>query len=780
MKKLNVLTLILLVFLMLCSCGIMPGNNIDETATYSGSDNVDYGDDIRHPPLYGTSLNNSYTDNSKILSSKDGKIQIKVGISNVYAKAEYGFVVFVDGVSIPFRINENNEEKKMHIIAMEENEKDRLVTVELSDKYFPANTDVYVSISTILNPDFMIKSSDYINYLPHHALAAYNFYIVRKDEGEAPSVSVSDDIAAVYPLPEEINSMYEQRKGTPEDPNAESPDAELSNSLDNTTVFLLRTTDNFTKLESGFACEKGKDFNGKIACIGKDGSFRLSLYINHKAVPAFDGCEYVDIITERDELKVIDVSLSKDILIGFEEYNSIYLIAVPLNPTMDDEIEYVRPIKTTSQVFFLSEDAQKVNEFLENFGYLYEEDSVTENPEDIIEVTTVPDKIYAISTQENINATTKYSEETSEPGTLMSVSTTQEKAVETTKTVIEETSDIPVSTTEPSTVGLTQEKSTTYPQNTNETDSDLSESYSTEFIRDVWSFQNGAVLVQCKDWSIHIYDTETETIKKDSVTGGYDVKKLDNGIAVINTYDFSFKIYDCNLKLINQGKLPYSFGDEVAFTISSDGKSIIYCVNEGSKGNNVYISSIDLNSKKSVRKLSESSAVGDLVWIDEFLSFDGEKALFYGSYIQNIVADGFLEQNNCFGIINSNGAVKKQNDTAGYNSYMAKGENMLIVDIAETDGKVGLWSLNTGYKQISLKNFQESYGAFASENCKYIATQAYSSSDNKLTVRIYDYSTMTLLYNQTFTSSGRLDMDFSESDSFAYIVNGNKIVKVCL
>ena len=126
------------------------------------------------------------------------------------------------------------------------------------------------------------------------------------------------------------------------------------------------------------------------------------------------------------------------------------------------------------------------------------------------------------------------------------------------------------------------------------------------------------------------------------------------------------------------------------------------------------------------------------------------------------------------------GAVKKQNDTTGYNSYMAKGKNMLIVDIAEMDGKVELWSLNTGNKKISLKNSEESYGAFVSENCKYIGTQTYSSSGNKLIVKIYDYSTMALLYNKTFSVSGRLDMDFNESDSCAYIVNGNNIIEVNL
>ncbi len=763
MKKINIITVFLLVFLLFCSCDNIVSNN-DENDTNNYSDIVDVNNDIRNPALYGTSLNNSYTDNSNVLLSKDGRIQITVGISNEYTKAEYGFVVFIDGIRVPFLTNEYNEEKMLHIIEMEEKEQDRVITIEFAEAYIPVNADAYVSIATMLNPNFMIKSSDYINFLPHHALAAYNFYIVRKETGETPITAVSNNITAVYPLPEEINSMYMQKKGTPDDPYGESADAEWGNSLDNTTVFLLRTTENFQNSESCFASEKGKDFKGKIACIGKSGSFRLSLYINHEIVPAFDGCEYVDINTQRDILKIIDINLTKEVLAGFDEYNCIYLIAVPLNPSMK-ESDYVRPIKTTTQVLFLSEDADKVNEILNTYGYLSNENNLTEITQDIIETTTVDASTSEPVSQEKSNQITQ---EVIEETTDIQIITT------------EQTSDIPTLTPDTTTAQTTQEESTTSPQNTNPSYSDSSDSYSTEFIRDVWSFNNGAMLVQCKDWSIHIYDINAGIIKTDSITGGYNVKKLDNGIAVINTFDFSFKVYDCNLKLINQGKLPYSFGDEVAFTISSDGKSIIYCVNEGNKGINVYISSTAFNTKQLVCTLSESSAEGDLVWIDEFLSFDGEKALFYGAYIQNVAADGCLERNSCFGIINSSGTVKKQNDTTGYNSYMAKGKNMLIVDIAEMDGRVELWSLNTGNKKISLKNSEESYGAFVSENCKYIATQTYSSSGNKLIVKIYDYSTMALLYNKTFSASGRLDMDFNESDSCAYIVNGNNIIEVNL
>lgn len=86
---------------------------------------MDMEDNNRNPSLYGTSLNNSLTDNRKNICSKNGQVEILVGINNEYSKAEYGFAVFVNGVRIPFSINEDDNEKMLHVISMEEEERNR-------------------------------------------------------------------------------------------------------------------------------------------------------------------------------------------------------------------------------------------------------------------------------------------------------------------------------------------------------------------------------------------------------------------------------------------------------------------------------------------------------------------------------------------------------------------------------------------------------------------------------------------------------------------------------
>lgn len=755
MKKVNIIILTLIIILSFCACG-----NSSKEEKEKANTNNDYLETVntaannRNPALYGTSLNNSYTDNKEVIYSKDGEIEIKVGISNEYTKAEYGFIVFVDGIRVPFALNENEEEKMLHIIEMDSEERDRVLTVKLSDEYLPANSDANVSIATILNPNFMIKSTEYISFLPHHALAAYNFYTVRKESGETPAVSVADKVSAVYELPEKINSMYMQKEGSPDDPFGKGENVEYSNSLDDTTEFLFSSTDNFENMESCFACEKGKDFNIKIACIGKSGLFRLSLYINNELVSGFNGCDYFDIETERDELKVIDVSLDKDILANLDEYNCIYLIAVPLDPSME-ESDYVRPLKTTSKMLFLSDDVEKVNEILQNYGSLKNTENTATSSESSTDAETTKKPV---TTTEKVVTTTENPVTTTEKAvtTTENPVTTTEKAVTTTEKTVE-----------------TTHKKTDQSKNNNS-------SYSTDAIRDVWSFENGAVLVQCKDWTIHVYDPKNKVIEYNGIPGGPEVKKLDNGIALVDSFDFNFRIYDCELNLIKEGKLPYYEGDEVAFTISSDGKKLIYCVNEGAKGNYIYTNNVSLNSKKLVCKLPDYSEKGKLVWIDEFSSFDGEKALFYGSYTQKVSSGGQIELGNCYGIISTNGTVNKQNDDSQFKSWQAKGKNLVVADSAEMDGKVELWSLTKGSKKISLKTVDESYGASVSENCKYLATQSCSSDNSKITVKIYDYSTMTLLYSQSFKSAGRLDIDFVESESCAYIANKNTIIKVNL
>lgn len=344
--------------------------------------------------------------------------------------------------------------------------------------------------------------------------------------------------------------MYMNRIGTEDDPNGTSENAEYSNSLDNTAEFLFSFVEDFTKLESCYACKKNEDLELKIACIGKSGKYRLSLYINNELVSAFDECAYFDVEIERDKMKVIDAKVDSSVLEVLDEFNSIYLIAVPMEPSLDESL-YIRPLKTTTRLLFVSDDEEKVNDVLTKYGYMGSED------------------------EENI------AETTAETAVETTIEATKEEVTETTK---KET------TTQKETTTKSSETVSNVPTTAETTTkSKSSESTLSQTIRDVWAFEDDTVMVQLNNGEVHLYNSERGTISSKGIMAGYDsVQKLNNGIAVTDDFELTFEIYDCDLNLIAEGQLPYDgMESEVTFAISNDGKSIIYVVNEGKKGKNV-------------------------------------------------------------------------------------------------------------------------------------------------------------------------------------------------
>lgn len=722
MNKIYKLAALLLSILLLGACGnkaTLP----EESGEFDISDIINSSEGSPDSALYGTTLNNALTNNKETLYSENGKIEIAVGLSNEFSAAQYGFIVFVDGIRVPFTVKEieNCNESLMHIISMKKGEKDRVITVSFSDEYFAAERDCYVSIATVLNPNYLIKSTDYISFLPHHALAAYNFYKVRKTNGDSPFFSVSRN-HTVYTLPESINALYEQTKGTESDPYGKSPLAEKTNSLDNTSEFILSSNNNFEAYTSCFACEKSTDFTLNIGCLGKSDSYRLSLYVNNELVPAFDGCLYCDITTERNKLKVIEAKISAESLKNYDEFNSLYLIAVPLNPSLDEN-DYTRPLKAASKLLYISENAEKVNELNEKYGS-------PEPSEEYSEVTGIS------------KASSKT--ETSKTGSYSTQSETKANAAQA------------------------QTAATEYPLKN---------------ARGIWAFDNGTVLVQCRDWTIRVFDPETGTLTDKKINGGYDVKKLTDGLALIDSFNFSFKIYNTELKLLSEGEYPYNVmsGDEGALTVSNDGKSVIYEIKKsGSTVKNIYIDSIPTGSATKICTLTSSPSLGEVGFIDEFHSFDGKNALFTGAYAKKVTSNGDITYSTCHGTISKSGVITKWDSPSDFNTSNTFGNTLFVTDIGEFDGKVDMINLYSGKSTVTFNEACESYSATASQNLKYIASQSRLSGSNAIMLKIYEYSTMKVLYEKTISAAGRLPIDFCEKDSCAYILTNEKIIKVNL
>ena len=698
---------------------------------------------------YSTSLN-SITKNNEPIDCSQDFVTLDFGITNGDLPAEYGFILFIDGVRKPFTTNEHASMETMQIIKMESNEDDRRISVTFPSNIIPTGRPVYANVATILNPNYKLKSTEYISFLPHHSLAAYTFYQLERTGDEIESPRISDKIDSVKKLPTEIESNYNGKIGSAEDPFAEDPSVPTVNSLDTNNFFEFATNGVFDGLFSYFTSETSKDLEVQLACLGINNSFRLSFYINHKLVPAFNGSDYCDVDTERDKLKIVNITVPSAMLAQLDEISHAYLIAVPLEPSLKEE-DYDRPQKTNTNLLYIS-SSKKIKEFKD---YL-------ENVEDEPIVTSAPVK--------------------------SDVSESKKQSTVSSSSVTTITSSLATTTT-------------TRNNNDTQTSVDKTVSSSTnkikENILEILAYENNSVLIRLSDGKLYQYDVDNNKIGSktvsvsetiDSIFGGKAqknarIQKIDNGFALYFRISGKYEIYNTNFEKIDGGKLPFSNDDEVEVCFSNNGKRIVYCVNEGAKAT-VYSNNLKMNDRKKILSLGNDKTMGAVVWLDEIVAYNENFLLFYGSYNHSVKSDSTTRKS-CFGSISASGNILKQNDLND-NTYNYTGNHLVVTDNSAplgraTDGTVEYWDVKTGKKSsFSFQKGNESRWATVSSGGKYIASQELNDTSNKLVLRIYSVSSKKLLFSKEFSSSAPLPMDFCENGKFAVVANNKNIEKITL
>ena len=307
------------------------------------------------------------TDNKKPIVCNGKTVQFEVSLENGQMPIEYGFIVFVDGIRVPFSTNEKETQQQMHYIKFGTDEKKNLKISILAEN-IPDNKNVQVSIGTIIEPDFKIENTNYINYFPNHSFAPFATYNVVKSKDNTIKCKLKTSISNKYSsgdLTEEIESRYLQSNLNIDGTTSNKPQ---KNNLDVTNFFELRR-DEFTDVESMVTTEKNNGLDMKIYCVGEDNTYRISLYINHQLVPAFEGKDYAQVDVKRNEIKTVNVQISSDYIKSLDTYNHIYFIAVPLNQDVTD-VDGERPKKSATNVLYVDtkENVSKVDESFDKKG----------------------------------------------------------------------------------------------------------------------------------------------------------------------------------------------------------------------------------------------------------------------------------------------------------------------------------------------------------------------------------------------------------------------------
>lgn len=246
-------------------------------------------------------------------------------------KADFGLILFVDGVSQPYKIRQNgatSEEQFMHKFSLANNEKEEFdivfspVTVKNGER-------VSVIPATILKPDFIPENEDKPNYGIYHSLAANTPNEIYFKSGSVNSRELRG--YSNYSLDDIPETLKDNGNAV-----SVSDDAD---GLDKMTVVELLPEDeekNVIYANNGKAKFKLRMYGGPEL------TYNTTVFVNHKPVQVMNA-DYLETNTEKGKMCTFDIEIDVS---NYERLNTIYAISNPSGKGYFADINF--PIKTKS------------------------------------------------------------------------------------------------------------------------------------------------------------------------------------------------------------------------------------------------------------------------------------------------------------------------------------------------------------------------------------------------------------------------------------------------
>lgn len=265
-------------------------------------------------------------ENKTSMDYKGGEMEFDCTLTNSEIPCEVGINIFVNGLSQPFKTQENSEEKTVQAYSLKENEKKK-VRVKFTPVIGKKGDKLDVTCGTILYPSFK-PTKDTNTIMPNlQYMESWPWHINCLADGGTLTPNISTDYKFV-----DISNENKE-KYFPRDENGNLRMLDVNDGI----KIKLQTEDKLSRVDiSG-----GKKTITLEALCANKYTYRVSFYINHKLVPVFDGKEYLDIKPVKDKLLVKDIVLDPQKL-DIDKYNHTYLMVVPL--AINDEITAPSPI----------------------------------------------------------------------------------------------------------------------------------------------------------------------------------------------------------------------------------------------------------------------------------------------------------------------------------------------------------------------------------------------------------------------------------------------------
>lgn len=204
-------------------------------------------------------------------------------LNNEGSKAEWGIVIYVNGVQQPYAVDNMDEEKVCHVFTVEEHSR-RDVKIVFTPIIGKSGQDLSVIFATVLKPSYVLDEKEIstgYGYYHSHSTGLTMQLIMNQDAPGGGSVDVLSGKATVG------SNIPEWADG--------SNETEVFLDGDKEAVYAKSDTD--AKL--------------MLSIIGRDNhKYRVSFYINHHLIPVFNGHSYLDLDIQKDKICTYDIAVS--------------------------------------------------------------------------------------------------------------------------------------------------------------------------------------------------------------------------------------------------------------------------------------------------------------------------------------------------------------------------------------------------------------------------------------------------------------------------------------
>ncbi|SDZ68336.1 hypothetical protein SAMN05421736_1346 [Evansella caseinilytica] len=279
------------------------------------------------------------------LSYDGGELVINYSVSASGKAKNVGFLVYVDGIAQPYKLNTTDSPYEyMHILDLEEDDKDTPFMFVFTPVTGKKGDTVNVTITSVYNASFipdMEETTSYGGY--HETLETTRQLVFNKDadpldNAALPAIDgLSDVRLSTEPVTEEL---MERLGGIVMTVDLETLEK---------NVFTVVDIENKQDLEQNFQVNDSGTLPVTFKILGHPGvRFQTTFYLNHQALTTKDGDISFETELTKGDVYVLDVELDLEKL---DDFNTFYAVSVPVNPE-DFYDDVVTHLKTSSILLY--------------------------------------------------------------------------------------------------------------------------------------------------------------------------------------------------------------------------------------------------------------------------------------------------------------------------------------------------------------------------------------------------------------------------------------------